>query len=138
MSLASSTEATLAAPVLPNLGSAVSAPSESHCCKVAMCEGSSPHLSKETQSLLRSRLRIAALLLFLGFGVFFVRELFYVDYSSGPELFILIFHGLVALTLLLVGGRLCQKCTHQISSLRVAEIIIFGLPAIFFVAMQWA
>ena len=102
-----------------------------------MCQGSGPHMSKETQSLLRSRLRMAALLLALGFGVFFVRELFTVHYGSADELFLLIFHGVVTVTLLAVGGRLCQKCTYATTTLRVAEIVIFGLPSLYFLALQW-
>ncbi len=121
---------------LRKLGSA-SAHSDGPCCKVAMCDGSSPHLSKETRSLLRSRLRIAALLLGAGFGAFFVRQLVSADYASGWALFMLIFHGLVTVTLLLVGGGLCHKCTYQISTLRIAELVIFGVPAVFFVFMQW-
>ena len=102
-----------------------------------MCQGSSPHMSKETQSLLRSRLRMAALLLALGFGVFFARELFLVDYNKAPQVFLLIFHGLVTLALVAVGGRLCQKCSHATSTLRIAEIVIFGLPALYFLTLQW-
>lgn len=110
---------------------------DSPCCKVAMCEGSSPHMSKETRSLLRSRLRTASLMLATGFGLFFLRNLFIANYSSPSELGLLIFHGLTTLTLLLVGGRLCQKCTFQLSTLRIAELAIFGVPALFFIAMQW-
>jgi eukaryotic-like serine/threonine-protein kinase len=132
----SSNQPTMARPLLNNLGSA-SAHSDGDCCKVAMCKGSSPHLSKETQSLLRSRLRIAALLLGAGFGTFFVRQLFTADYASGWSLFMLIFQGLVTVTLLLVGGGLCHKCSYAISTLRIAELVIFGVPALFFVFMQW-
>lgn len=119
------------------LASAASAHSDEHCCKVAMCQGSGPHMSKETQSLLRSRLRMAALLLALGFGVFFVRELFTVRYDSADELFLLISHGVVTVTLLAVGGRLCQKCTYSTATLRIAEVVIFGLPSLYFLALQW-
>jgi serine/threonine-protein kinase len=137
MSTASSSDSTVIAGSAAMLASAASAHSEAPCCKVAMCQGSSPHMSKETQSLLRSRLRMAALLLALGFGVFFVRELFTVRYNNADELFLLIFHGLVTVTLLAVGGRLCQKCTYSTTTLRVAEIVIFGLPSLFFLALQW-
>ena len=133
----SASEATVAAPLLPNLGSASQSHSDGPCCKVAMCDGSSPHLSKETQSLLRSRLRMAALVLGGGFGVFLVRELFTTDYRSATALFLLIFQGVVTLTLLAVGGRLCHKCTYSLKTLRGAELVIFGVPATFFVAMQW-
>src|SRR5436189_5724740 len=112
MSTASSSDSTVIAGSAAMLASAASAHSDEHCCKVAMCQGSSPHMSKETQSLLRSRLRMAALLLASGFGVFFARELFLVNYSKPGELFLLIFHGLVTVALLTVGGRLCKKCTY--------------------------
>lgn len=102
-----------------------------------MVEGSQPHLTAETRSLLRSRLRIAALLLGTGFATFFFRNLFFTDYSNSTELFMSIFHGLVTVTLLMVGGGLCHKCTFELTTLRRAELIIFGLPAAFFVAMQW-
>ncbi len=133
----SASEATVAAPLLPNLGSASQSHSDGPCCKVAMCDGSSPHLSKETQSLLRSRLRMAALALGGGFGVFFLRQLFTVDYRNASELFLFIFQALVTLTLLAVGGRMCNKCTFSLKTLRGAELVIFGVPALFFVAMQW-
>ena len=132
----SSNEPTVARPLLHSLGA--SAQSDGACCKVAMCQGSSsPHMSKETQSLLRGRLRIAALLLGAGFGTFFLRQLFTANYASGWELFMLIFHGLVTVTLLGVGGRLCHKCTYSLATLRMAELVIFGVPAVFFVFMQW-
>ena len=115
-----------------------SAPSNSNpCARVAMVEGSQPHLSAETRSLLRGRLRIAALLLATGFAVFFFRNLFFTDFTSGPQLFMTFFHGVVTVALALVGGGLCHKCTFELSTLRRAELIIFGLPAVYFIAMQW-
>jgi len=137
MSSLSPKDPTIVAAQLPNLGSADHSHSDGACCKVAMCEGSSPHLSKETRSLLRSRLRAAALMLATGFGVFFLRQLFLVNYSSPSELFLLIFHGLTTVVLLSVGGRLCQKCTFPLSTLRIAELIIFGVPMLYFIAKQW-
>ncbi len=119
---------------------AVNSGSGSHpdgpCCKVK-CSGDTSHMSKETRSLLRSRLRIASLMLALGFGAFFVRNLFVVNYNDATELFMQIFEGLVTVGLLAVGGGLCHKCTYELSTLRKAELAIFGLPAVFFVVMQW-
>src|SRR5262245_25897724 len=109
---------------------------EGPCCKVK-CEGDTTHMSKETRALLRSRLRMASLLLALGFGAFFVRNLFTADYSDFTQLAMLIFHGVVTVSLLGVGGRMCHKCTYELPVLRRAELIIFGFPALFFVAMQW-
>src|SRR5882672_1642259 len=44
---------------------------------VALVEGSTPHLSAETRDLLRNRLRITAILFFVGFAVFLVRWFFF-------------------------------------------------------------
>ncbi|HEY2883482.1 MAG TPA: serine/threonine-protein kinase, partial [Pirellulales bacterium] len=53
------------------------------------------------------------------------------------ELFLLIFHGITTLVLMLAGARLCQKCQHSTTSLRIKESIIFGVPSLYFIAMQW-
>ncbi len=87
------------------------------CCKVK-CEGDTSHLSKETHALLRSRLRIASLMLALGFGAFFVRNLFVVDYNNPTQVFMQVFEGLVTLGLLVVGGGMCHKRTYKLSTLR--------------------
>lgn len=133
---ATPSDPTLEAPLSPSLGGPQSG-SDSPCARVAMCEGSGQHLSKETQSLLRSRLRTAALLLTLGFGVFFVRNLFFTDYMSGVDLAMMFYHGAVVLTLALIGGGLCHRCEFKRSTLLVAELVIFGLPASFFVTLEW-
>src|SRR5689334_5712093 len=45
---------------------------EARCPKVHLAEGSDTSLSSQTQSLLRIRLRAAAIVMFLASGVFFV------------------------------------------------------------------
>src|SRR5258707_4444311 len=44
------------------------------CAKPEFVAGSGPHLTKETQPLLRLRLRAAALILLIGFAAFLVRH----------------------------------------------------------------
>src|SRR4051794_35637959 len=46
---------------------------------VALVEGSTPHLSAETRDLLRNRLRIAAIMFFVGFSAFLIRSLIHWD-----------------------------------------------------------
>ena len=46
---------------------------------VALVEGSTPHMSAETQDLLRSRLRASALLLFAGYLAFLIKSLIYLS-----------------------------------------------------------
>jgi hypothetical protein len=61
--------------------------------------GSGPHLTKETQAILQLRLRAAALMLLIGFGVFLVRHV--VGAIAGEPLYpvLLGFHALVLLVL---------------------------------------
>src|SRR6478672_10773388 len=46
---------------------------------VALVEGSTPHLSAETRDLLRTRLRLAAIMFFIGFSAFLIRWFFHWD-----------------------------------------------------------
>lgn len=100
---------------------------------VALVEGSTPHLSAETRDLLRNRLRMAAIVFFVGFSAFLVRWFFYWDDWVGrghlPTFFT---HGFVTLVLGAFAVRLCRHCTYSLTKLRIAELVIFGCPALFF------
>jgi serine/threonine-protein kinase len=105
--------------------------------QVALVEGSTPHMSSETRDLLRNRLRIAAILFFVGFSVFLVRWFFYWDEwmpATGPNhLPLFITHGLVTVIVGAFAVKLCRHCSYSLTNLRIAELIIFGCPAMFFV-----
>ena len=104
---------------------------------VALVEGSGPHLSTEMQQVLRSRLRIAALLLFSGFFSFLIYRSFApVDTKIDNGLLFWAHIG-VATLLGFCALTLCQKCKYTMGKLRFKELIIFGVPAAFFVLMQW-
>ena len=102
----------------------------------AIVAGSGPHLTEETQGLLRARLRAAAFILLVGFGVFLVRHV--VGVISGEPLHPMLLgcHVLVILVLGLCAMPLCRKCPVSLRKLRVAELAIFGLPAAFFLLLQ--
>ena len=101
--------------------------------KVALVEGSSPHLSHETRALLRDRLRMVALLLFAGFAVFLVRAFWtYGSHIAGPNASLLYAQVAVTLVLALIAQRLCTSCDFVLKHLRYAELLIFGGPAAFF------
>jgi serine/threonine-protein kinase len=102
----------------------------------AIVTGSGPHLTEETQQLLRSRLRAAAFILLVGFGVFLVRHI--VGVISGEPLHPVLLgcHVLVVLVLGFCALPLCRKCPVSLPKLRVAELAIFGLPAVFFLLLQ--
>jgi serine/threonine-protein kinase len=106
-------------------------------CQVALVEGSTPHLSVETRDVLRHRLRISAILFFIGFSVFFARWFFYWEEWFTPERrFLFYTHALVTIALGAAAIKLCRRCQLTLGQLRFAELVIFGAPALFFVAMQ--
>src|SRR5262245_15152315 len=104
--------------------------------KRAIVAGSGPHLTGETQGLLLSRLRTAALILLIGFGVFLVRHV--VGVLTGEPLYpsLLAAHVAVVLVLGFSVLPLCRSCQVTLAKLRAAELIIFGLPALFFLLLQ--
>jgi serine/threonine-protein kinase len=107
------------------------------CCpRQDRVAGSGPHLTKETQALLRLRLRAAALILLIGFSVFLIRHVvgLFTDESMSPVL--LTFHVLVVLVLGFCAAPLCRDCTVSIKKLRISELLVFGLPAAFFLMLQ--
>ena len=100
---------------------------------VAFVEGSRPKITTETTSLLRSRLRAAAGILFLAFGLFFVYRLVTGSGPGGSDNLTFYLHALVTLVLGLSFVRLCQWCEIPMGILRAYEAAIFGLPVIYFV-----
>lgn len=102
---------------------------------IALVEGSSPHLSAETRALLRNRLRIAAILFFVAFSAFLVRWLFYWDEWAAkghtPTFYTL---GLATVLVGVFATKLCPRCSYSLTKLRIAELVIFGCPAILFLA----
>ncbi|MCG8448711.1 MAG: serine/threonine protein kinase [Pirellulales bacterium] len=106
--------------------------------RVALVEGSAPQQSQETLDLLSSRLRSVALLLGAGFAVFLVRELvFFQGYMTGPHANVFYAHVGVTLLLALLAHRLCIGCEVVHKKLRVAELLIFGGPAAFFLLLGY-
>ena len=104
---------------------------------VALVEGSAPHLSAETRDLLRNRLRMAAIMFFIGFSAFLLRSFFYWDKMVETEhLPLFITHGLVAVVLGVFAVKLCQHCSYPLTKLRIGELVIFGCPALFFLVMS--
>ncbi len=108
---------------------------DERCC-VALVEGSQPQLSRETHALLQSRLRAAALVLAIGFAVFQIEDTFLFGWGDSRRIALLIFHAFVTLTLGVIALRLCQRCPTALRFLRPVEVTIFGLTALFFLAMQ--
>ncbi|MCA9232695.1 MAG: serine/threonine protein kinase [Planctomycetales bacterium] len=106
--------------------------------QVALVEGSTPQLSFETRSLLRDRLRLLAIMLFLLFAVFLIRSLwFFEQYVLGPGAVVFYGHLAVTLVLAVVAQRLCSHCDVFEKHLRISELLIIGGPAAFFVLLNY-
>jgi eukaryotic-like serine/threonine-protein kinase len=105
---------------------------------VALIEGSTPQLAHETQELLRSRLRMAALVLFFGFAAFLLLHYVRVDISEPEHIFLFCFHLVATVVLGAVGISLCRRCALPAWWIAGSEWLIFGLPAVFFAAMQYS
>lgn len=99
---------------------------------MALVEGSTPELSAEIQCLLRSRLRTAALLLALGFGLFFARGIFLLPYPQIEDFILWVLNGGVFALLSVLGSGLCRSCPITTRKLRALELVVFGLPAVYF------
>jgi serine/threonine-protein kinase len=107
------------------------------CCpKREIVAGSGPHLTKETQALLRLRLRASAFMLLIGFGVFLIRHVVGVLAGEPLSRFMLGFHVLVVVVLSLIIAPLWRRHDVSLKNLRIAELVIFGLPAAFFLMLQ--
>lgn len=108
------------------------------CCpKREQALGSGPHLTSETQELLKSRLRAAAIIQLIGFGIFLVRHV--TGVLMGEPLYpsLLGAHIFVVLVLAVMALPLCRSCTVTLKKLRASELIIFGLPGAFFLLLQY-
>jgi len=106
--------------------------------EVALIEGSTPHLSQETLNVLRDRLRTVALILCSGFFAFWVWSLWSVEqYASGANAIIFYSHTAVTAVLAMLAWRLCAKCQFVLGKIRMAEFLIFGCPALFFVQLGY-
>lgn len=108
--------------------------------RVALVEGSTPHMSSETRGVLRRRLRIAAVLLFIGFSSFFLYST--VRWKMSDHLQAdyrwVFFSQIAVITLLgLSAWKLCAKCDLSMTKLRIGEAIVFGAPALFFTVLTY-
>src|SRR5262245_47595273 len=106
------------------------------CCPKREIAGSGPHLTGETNALLRYRLRAAAAILLVGFGAFLIRHIAGLISGEPLDIALLAFHTLVVLVLAFNLLPLCRTCPDSMRRLRISELLIFGLPAAFFLMLQ--
>jgi len=101
---------------------------------VEFVEGSSPQITTETASLLRTRLRAAAGLLGLAFGAFLIWRVINNGFRPYGDF---LFHFVVTGTLVYAFASLCRKCALSLTILRVYELAVFALPVTYFAYQQF-
>jgi serine/threonine-protein kinase len=105
-------------------------------CHFALVAGTGPHLTQEVASLLRRRLRIAALIMCFGFSVFLTRTLLE---HPADMLFQPLDLGILALVVAVLAGGATVLWSHVPLSyrwLRFLELAIFGAAAAYFAWVQ--
>ena len=110
---------------------------ESDVRRIEVVEGSGPQITGEIQHHLQCRLRLAALVMSFGFGVFLIRNLIWPGDPPRSNWTYAI-HVLLTAMLGLCGFSLCRRCTVSMARLRFKELVVFGMPAIFFLILQQA
>ena len=105
-------------------------------CRVHLVQGSGAELTGETENLLRSRLRSAAVLMFAGCAVFFVWHTIRIELQDWLRVVVYVSHLGTALVLAAIGFALCNKCRFTTPQLRWVELVTFGMPLAFFSLVQ--
>jgi len=97
-------------------------------------EGSGTQLATETRWLLQQRLRAAALVLVVGFALFFLRSLLLHRFESVT----VFFNGLMLGLLILSFAALSSRWRPTLAQLRAFEVNLFALILAFFTTAQYA
>jgi serine/threonine-protein kinase len=109
-----------------------------HLARVHLGQGSDSGGSIETQELLRSRLRSAALLMFAGFAAFLVWHTIRIELDSALKFTVYAAHFATTLIIAAIGYWLASEYPLTTRQLRAIELVAFGVPLAFFLLMQFA
>lgn len=103
--------------------------------RVEVVAGSGVHLTEETRSLLRVRLRAVSLAMSCAFGAFLARDLWLAGHYRDP--FLQTFHVTVVAAFLASFAALSGRRPIALRRLRALELALFGLTIAFFVAIHY-
>ena len=106
-------------------------------CKMALVQGSGPHLSEEIHQLLRQRLRIACSIAFATFFAFLVRGWFHTDHHEVREPFDVALQHVVVATLGMLCALLWTSFVLGHQTLRIMELIMFASMTFYFADLQF-
>lgn len=106
---------------------------------VCLVQGGEPHLSGETFGLLRARLQVASLVLCLAFATFALWSIVaeWMGWLPAGREGVLFGQVFVMTSLGLCTWFLHRACPSSHPRLRLAEFVVFGLPAMFFFVTQF-
>jgi serine/threonine-protein kinase len=115
----------------PNGGGAL--PKKARC---RLVEGSGPGFTDEMSCLLRTRLRLAILIILVLLALHFVRNFFLLGPAFDHRPVWLIFAGCEIAVMVVSSALLWSRLPLSMRSLRVLEFAIFGMVAAFFAWLQ--
>ncbi|MFV1965959.1 MAG: serine/threonine protein kinase [Pirellulaceae bacterium] len=104
--------------------------------KLRLVEGSDLGLSGETQAVLHARLRVASFVLCIGFSIFLVWHLWILRLDETIHVSLFAAHAFVAIVLGACAALLCRSCSISARILRLKELVVFGVPAVFLLFLQ--
>ena len=107
------------------------------CPHQGLIAQSSLEFQEQVRVLLASRLRIAAVILFGGFAGFLVQSLLFGPMVEEFGRAVRVPHVLVTIVEGLLVVMLCRRCRPSLMKLRIAEGLMFGMPAAFFAFAQY-
>jgi hypothetical protein len=103
-------------------------------CKIGLIDHTTPHLSEDTRSLLRVRLRGATTIASLAFGAFLLWNLLpYAD--DPPSSLILPAHIATFAVVTLCAAWVWRPCGMCVWTLRIVEALLVAVPAAFFLLL---
>jgi serine/threonine-protein kinase len=77
-------------------------------------------------------------MLFVGFAAFLFRQLFFLDELLSDASWA-VFWAMIAATIVtgVIGLDNCRKCDTSLRTLRIMELLVFGVPAVYFMLLQY-
>jgi eukaryotic-like serine/threonine-protein kinase len=104
---------------------------------IALVPGSGPQPSYELHCLLRRRLRIAGLIAGVGTAFFLARNFLLSGAADGPTSLDLAIHSFFTAILAVLLAFLWSSYPATTASLRICELVLFGVGAMFFTYLQY-
>ena len=105
---------------------------------VAVVKDDDTGMTQETLSLLWRRLQLATVVLFISFSIFLVRHMLIARLNENSNFYLFSLHVVVVIVLGLLAIPLCSGAwSFNLRTLRLLEWVVFGLPVLLFLALQY-